>query len=228
MKSIVSILCSLALICAPLAEADNSHPVGMLASARAQINGTAGAAGSTIFAGDRIVSPEDASTAISLTGGSRLILANAGTLRMDATGNRPIAQLESGELAVLSHSVAPPLVEAAGTRITSRQGDAVYAVTVNGNRLQVTASRGEVAVEGAGRTVEVAEGRTLDATMAFPGRSDSNGGAPGAASRPLFTFQTVVLLSIAALAGAALAVAIKSLLRNCRSTTVSPSTVRCD
>lgn len=231
-KSILATLCSIALVCAPLAEAASSETLGMLNSnVPTNVNGTMTPSGATLFAGDRIVSTDGASRAVSMIGGSRLILAGSGTLKIERIGKQPAAKLENGTMAVLSRVAAPILVEVAGTRITSAKGDAVYAVTVNGNSLQVMASKGEVAVEGAGRTIEVGEGKTLDATMSPPDGSDSGKRDPAPAATGgyagFFTFERVVLIATAAAAAASLGIAIKSLLRTCR-VTGSPSTVTCD
>ncbi len=230
-KSILATLCSMLLVYASLAESATSAAIGTLSSdGRAELNGTVTTAGATIFAGDRIVNPDKASTALSLTGGSRLILAGLGSLQMKETGGHPTARLESGRLAVLSHANAPIVVEAAGTRIHGVNGDAVYAVTVSGNNLQVIASKGGAEVEGAGRTVQVSAGNTLDARMLPADSNNGDSGAPGAASEGalrFFTFERVVIIATAGASAAALGAAIKSLLRTCR-VTGSPSTVSCD
>jgi len=221
------------LVYAPLAESVNSRDIGTVSSSGvAQVNGTAVPTGTTIFAGDRIVNPEVSNAALNLRGGSRLILTGAGSLQIEPNTNEPSARLDKGSLAVLTHASSPVTVEAAGTRITGGGGDAVYAVTVDGNNLQITANKGRAEVEGADRTLEVPEGKTLIAKMMPPEPREPQVGAPPAASGGnmgrFFTFEHVVIILAAAGAATALALAIRDLNRTCRVTSASPSTVTCD
>jgi hypothetical protein len=232
-KSILAALCSMMLVYAPLAEPASSSAIATLSSnGNARINGALVSPGSTVFAGDRLVNPENANTVLSMTGGSRILIVGSGSMRVEESTGQPVARLENGEIAVLSHANAPVVVGAAGTRITSGAPEAAYAVTVSGNNLQVMSTKGEVDVEGAGRTIEVSEGKTLYATMTPPSASsDSQQGPPAAASggwaATFFTFDHVILIATAAAAAAALGIAIKSLLRTCKATG-SPSRVTCD
>jgi len=231
-KSMVAILCSVLLVFAPVAESANSRAIARLsATGTAQVNGVVAPAGTSIFAGDRIVNADDSNTALSLTGGSRLILTGAGTLDLELSSSQPGAKLDMGRLAVLTRASAPITVEAAGTRITGGGGDAVYAVSVDGNNLQVTASMGRAEVEGAGRTVEVPEGKTLMAKMMPPEPRDPQGSAsPGGSGgvSGLFTFKNIMIIAVVAGAATAVALAIRDLTKSCNgSTTVSPSTVPC-
>jgi ferric-dicitrate binding protein FerR (iron transport regulator) len=230
-KSILATLCSILLAYVSFAEQSNSQAMALLSSnGPAQVNGHATSSGAAIFAGDRVVSPDGASTVLSMTGGSRLILAGSGALHVGKTAGQAIARLENGSLAVLNRAGAPVVIEAAGTRISGGKGDSVYSVTVNGNNLEVMASKGETAVEGAGRTIEVGEGKTLKATMSPSNSADPQQSPPPAATGgygSFFTFERVVLIASAAVSAVALGIAIKSLVRTCRATG-SPSTVHCD
>ena len=233
-KSVLATLCSVLLVYAPLAESANSRAIGTLSSAGGtQVNGTITPIGTTIFAGDRIINPDGSSTGLTLSGGSRLVFTGAGSVLIEQSTSQPTARLEKGSLAVLTNASAPLAVEAAGTRITGGGADAVYGVTVDGNNLQVTASKGKAEVEGAGRTVEVPEGKTLLAKMMPPEPRGPQVGAPPAASGGgvgrFFTFEHIILILAAAGAATGLALAIRDLNRTCRvNTTVSPNTVTCD
>jgi len=232
LKSVIAMLCSVLLVYAPLAESASSRGLGMLGSTNnAQINGTVAPTGTTIYAGDRIVNPDNSNAALFLTGGSRLILTGAGSLQMEPTSGQPSAKLENGSLAVLTHSSAPVAVEAAGTRITGGNADAVYAVAVDGNKLQVTASKGKAEVQGADRTVEVPEGKTLIAEMMPPEPREPQVGAPPAASgggaTRFFTFKNIMIIVAAAGAITVLVLAIKEVNKTCRPKG-SPATFTCD
>src|SRR5215472_9136075 len=232
LKSVIATLCSLLLVYAPLAESASSRGLGTLSSAsNAQINGTAAPTGTTVYAGDRIVNPDSSNAALFLTGGSRLILTGPGSLQMEPTSGQPSARLDNGSLAVLTHASAPVAVEAAGTRITGGNADAVYAVAVDGNKLQVTASKGKAEVQGADRTVEVPEGKTLIAEMMPPEPREPQVGAPPAASgggaTRFFNFKNIMIIVAAAGSITALALAIREVNKTCRLTG-SPSTVTCD
>ncbi|MBV9181609.1 MAG: hypothetical protein JO356_09870 [Acidobacteria bacterium] len=231
-KSMLATLCALLLIYAPLAESASPRALGTLSAVgTTEVNGNLTRTGTSIFPGDHIVNQDASSTAVSLEGGSRLILTGTGALEMEKSASQPTAKLEKGSIAVLTHASAPVALEAAGTRITGGSDDAVYAVTVNGNDLEVTSSKGKAEVEGAGRTVEVPEGKTLLAKMTPPFPREPQTGAPPAASGGgagrFFTFEHIVIIAAAAGAATALALAIKDLNRTCK-VTGSPSTVTCD
>lgn len=237
-KSTLALVCSLLLVYAPLVEAANSRGMGMLTTAgTTQVNGVVAPTGTTIFAGDRVINAEGANAAVSISGGSRLILIASGSLQMSEADGHPTARLEKGSLAVLNHAAAPVAVEAAGTRITGAANDSVYAVTVDGNDLRVVASKGNAEVEGAGRTVEVPEGKTLVAKMMAPDppgpQETPQTGAPPAASGGgagrFLNFKNVLLMVTAAGALAGLAIAVKDLTRTCKvNTSTSPFSVNCD
>src|SRR5215475_12986502 len=118
-RSMLATFCSLLLVYVPLAESASSRGIGTLSSATAaEVNGTNAPTGTTIFAGDRIVNTDTSNTALSLTGGSRLILTGAGALQMEPATSQPSAWLEKGSIAVLTNASTPVAVKAAGTRIT--------------------------------------------------------------------------------------------------------------
>src|SRR5260370_9198015 len=128
-KSILGTLCSILLVDVSVAQQSSPQAIGRLNSnGTARVNGTAAPSGAKIFVGDHVVSSDGASTALSMSSGSRLILAGPGALQMGRVGEQLTARLENGSLAVLSRASAPIVIEAAGTRISGGKGDAVYAI----------------------------------------------------------------------------------------------------
>jgi hypothetical protein len=164
------------------------------------INGINAVTGSSVFAGDRIATQHDSTASLALSGGRRLILVESSSMQVTNSGGEFTAALDHGRLAIMSPATAPQLVEARGTLIVPGKSDTVYAVQLNGNSLTVTANKGTVAVEAIERTVEVPEGKTLEATLAPalpPGTPQ--GGAISAVSSHLLTYIviTAVVLAVA-------------------------------
>ncbi len=184
----------------------------------AEINGANAVTGASVFSGDRIVSHSNSTATLALKGGSRVVLVGAGAVQIKASEGYLTARLEQGKAAFLSNASAPIVVEAGGTRTVAGKKGGVFLVALNGNQLEVTAHQGDAEVEAGNRTVEVAEGKTLRATLdPSPGAPNSGGGS---------NFAIIALGTSLALSGSALGLALANLSTGCK--TVSPSTVGCE
>lgn len=193
----------------------------------AEINGARTPKGGTVFVGDRIVTQSGASASLALTRGSQLILTESSSLQMKEIEGQTGALLDRGALAVLSRSAAAPVViEAAGARIRTGKGGAIYAVTVAGEKLEVFAKTGTLEVEAADRTVAVREGETLEATMAAAPPPQGPAGA-GSTSPLASKFDKVLILVGVAAGVAALVIAVRALDKTCTGTP-SPFKVSCN
>ena len=220
-KAILATLCSLLLVYAPVAGAGTPTALGKLDSkGPTDVNGTAASTGTTVFPGDRITTQREASASLSLASGSQLTLAASSSLQMKDSGGQPAAKLERGGVAVLSRASAPVVVEAGGARVHASNGGGVFAVILDGNNLKVLASKGAAKVEAANRTVEVGEGKMLEAAMA---PQQPAGDQPS----EMGTFELVLLSASAAAAFVALGIAVKKLTESCTGT-ASPFKVTCD
>ena len=222
-KAVLAMLCSVLLVSLPAAEGGTSAAMGKLdPNGSTEVNGTVVPGGTTIFAGDRIVTREDATAMVSLAGGSQLILVGAGALQMIGGGQQSTVSLSRGGLAVLSRASMPVAVEAGGVRIHAGSASAVYAVTIDGINLKVIANKGSAEVEAADRTVTVTEGKTLEATLAPP-QGPAGAGAAGEEGE----FLKILIITSAAASITALVIAAKKLTETCRGTP-SPFSVTCD
>jgi hypothetical protein len=221
-KLILATLCSLLLVYAPVAGAGRPTALGKLDSkGPTEVNGAATSTETTVFPDDRITTQREASASLSLASGSQLTLAASSSLQMKDTGGQSAAKLERGGVAVLSRASAPVVVEAGGVRVHASNGGGVFAVILDGNNLKVLASKGAAKVEAANRTVEVGEGKMLEAAMA-PQQPVGEG-----ALSEMGTFELVLLSASAAAAFVALGIAVKKLSESCTGTP-SPFSVTCD
>lgn len=222
-KMFLATLCSWLLINASLVWAADPVAMGKLdTKGSAEVNGTLAPAEITLFAGDRIVTREDATAMVSLTGGSQLILVGPGALQMIGGGRQSTVSLSRGELAVLSRASMPVAVEAGGVRIHAGNAGAVYAVTIDAINLKVIASKGSAEVEAGDRAVTVTEGKTLEATLAPP-----QGPAGARPSGEVSKFMKILIITSAAASITALVIAVKKLTESCQGTP-SPFSVTCN
>jgi len=219
-RSLAAIGLSLLLVYVPAAPADPAAAVGLIAtSGRAEINGTAAPAETTLFSGDRIATWKETMSSLRLSGGDQIFLPSLTTAQVQGTGDQLEVTLERGAVAVRNLSGQRVVVQANGTRIQTAQPGGIYEVAINGTVLKVLARRGTALVKGSNRTVEVKEGRIMEATTS-PGPFAS--GALG----PLWT---VVLVAGAAAGFVGLALGITATTRSQpqECTVVSPDRISC-
>jgi ferric-dicitrate binding protein FerR (iron transport regulator) len=217
-QAILAALCSILLVSLPTAEAGTPRAMGSLdTNGPTRVNGTVVPADTTIFVGDRIETPEDATASLSLTGGSHLTLGASSSLRIKNSSGETALVLDRGSLDILSRARAPIFLDAAGARLYAAKGDAAFAVAVEGNKLEVVARTGTVEAEAADRTVEVGAGKTLEATLA-PAQSSTGAGSSA-------KWETVIIVLTAAGVGAAVGLGIRGS-KTCRET-ASPFSLEC-
>ncbi len=221
-KALLAVLCSALLLYAPVAAQADPAAMGKInTKGPTAVNGLAVPAEASLFTGDRIVTEKDASASVVLVTGGRLLVAGSSSVVLRDGPNQLTAALDRGAVGVFSRGDKPVTTEAAGTRIHAAQPGGFYEVAVNGNAVRVVAVKGAATVEGANRTVEVAEGKTLDATMAP---------APPDVAAGLSTFEkAVIFLSAGAgLTGLGLGIAAIERAKPEDCTVVSPSnTISC-
>jgi ferric-dicitrate binding protein FerR (iron transport regulator) len=217
-QAILVTLCSVLLVSLPAAGGGTPAAMGSLdTNGPTRVNGTVVPASTTIFVGDRIDTPEDATAALSLTGGSHVTLAASSSLRTTNSGGETALVLDRGSLDILSRARAPIFLDAAGARLYVTKGDAAFAVAVEGNKLEVVTSIGTVEAEAADRTVEVGTGKTLEATLA-PAQGPTEAGTSA-------KWETVIIVLTAAGVGAAVGFSLRGS-KTCRET-ASPSSLEC-
>lgn len=225
-KAMLVMLLSAALVCAPVSPAGTAAAVGKVTTkGAAELNGAAAPAETTVFNGDRISTREKAVATLWLTGGDQLFLTeqSAGRLSRDQADARTEMALERGGLVLMSRGAQPVSVLAAGLRIVP-SGAGIFEIVVQGNTLKVAARKGSARVTASNRSVDVPEGKTLDATV------DPPQGPAGAAA--LTTMERVAIFTglAAGLVGLTLgAIAIsRPNPSDCKATgAVSPFTITC-
>jgi ferric-dicitrate binding protein FerR (iron transport regulator) len=221
---VVAMLC-VALVYAPVEMDAASAVAKMNTRGTAEVNGAVAPAESSVFSGDRITTRSEAAVALSLPGGDQVFLPEKSAAKVRQDGATVLLALESGGAIVVSRSAKPPMIEAIGVRIEPA-GAGIYEIALRGTALKVAARKGTAKVVASNRTMEVPEGKTLDATVAPPPQ-----GQAGAAAG-LSALQTGVLVAgvVAGVVGLTLgAVAFsRATPEDCRVTgTTSPFTITC-
>lgn len=220
-QATLAILCSLLLAYEPVTGAGAKTTLGrMNVHGPVKVNGAAVTAETTVFAGDRVTTAPGSRASLSLAGGGQLVPLGASSFQMRHSGDRLTAALAEGGLAVLSHARTPIFVEVAGARIHPPKDGGFFVLTVNGNSLRVVARKGALAVEAADRTVEVPEGKAIEASMATPAQQPEGAGA----TKGLSTFAKVAIVLAVAGAIAGIAVGLNS---GDDCNVVSPSRIQC-
>jgi len=219
-QATLAILCSLLLAYEPVTGAGAQTLGSMKVQGLVKVNGAAVAAETTVFAGDRVTTASGSRASLSLTGGGQVVPLGASSFQMKHSGEQLTAALAEGGLAVLSHARTPVLVEAAGARIHPPEEGGFFVLTVNGDSLRVVARKGALSVEAGDRTVEVPEGKALEAKMAPPPQGPQGAGSGGGLST--FAKVAIVLVVVGAITG--IAVALNSG-DDCKA--VSPNQIQC-
>lgn len=166
------------------------------------VNGMPGIGGGSIFSGDRIYTQTRSVAAISLTSGGEVIQAGPGTLIVRDGGSKIMTiAVEAGKAAVLSRGAVPVEVQAEGVRIVPRREGAVYIIEISGQKLSVTALKGNAEIKASNKTVEVREGMVCEADL-----DTSTAGASGRSSALSMSITKFSVVSAAVVSAAAISV----------------------
>ena len=171
-KAILAMLCTALLVYVPIAEpASTAAPMlgQVMAKGDLKINGAATPSGGTIFSGDEVGTGVNAIAELVFSDSNKVFLPQMSAVALSSDAGQVIVQLKQGSLAVLSKSAAPVLIETSGVRVKpASNSPIVMEVAALGNSFKVVMRRGTAVVETADKTVEVPEGKELDATAAPP------------------------------------------------------------
>lgn len=187
-KVFAAMLSVASLVCAPVAEPATAPMLGqVMAKGNLKINGTATPSGGTIYSGDEVGTGTNTVAELALNGDNKVLLPQTSAVVLNNRAAQVIVMLKEGSLAVLSRSSSPVFIDANGARIRPAANAAiVMEVAVVGNSLKVVMRRGSAEVETANKTIEVAEGKELDATTA-----PSSPQAPVAGRSALVTWELI-------------------------------------
>lgn len=149
-----------------------------------RINAVTTPSGATIFPGDKVNTEANSIAEITLSGGNKVLLPESSGVVLNQDGSQVTVNLTQGALAVLSKSSVPTFIEANGALIRPAADTAVVLeVAVHDNVLKVLARRGSATVETADKTLEVNEGKELDATLAPAAPQGVAGASPAGRSK---------------------------------------------
>jgi ferric-dicitrate binding protein FerR (iron transport regulator) len=229
----IALVLSLLLVTLPVLPAEPPAAVGKLTTrGAAEVNGTALPNEATVFSGDRLATQKDSAMALSLGAGNQVFFPELTRARLERNGNETKVSLERGALAVVSRSGNVPVVETSGVRIqTAGLSPAIFEVAVSGTSLKVLVRAGTMRVIAADRTVEVPEGKMLEATMTPAQPAPQAAPAGTGMTSGLSTIQVIAIAGSLAVGLTGLALGAVALTRpnpqDCKIVGSSPATIKC-
>jgi hypothetical protein len=228
-KMCLAMFLTLMLVSAPILPAEPSAALGKISGrGMAEVNGTALPGEATLFSGDQISTRKESAVALSFGGGDQIFLPELSRARIERAGAGTRLALDFGALAAIRRSTNLPVVMAGGVRIeASGNTPAAFEVALNGTALKVFARLGSVRVTGANKTVEVPEGKTMEATTAAV---PPTAPAAAAASGLSWLQTTAIVVGLAAgITGLGLGIAAvtRPNPKNCTISNSSPATLVC-
>ena len=221
---LVVVSCVLAGWSPQLAALDGATALGQISiKGEATLNGVDAIGGASVFSGDRVTTRKGATASVSMKGGDVLVLGELTSVEVvDAQGEITVP-LGGGQLEYISGPELPIVVRVGGTRIVPQGRGGVYAVALQGDTLRVTAHKGSAKLESANGRVQIAEGKTLVATIEKLQQGDGKSGASGSnTGRSKGRVVEYVITAAGVAGGAGLALALVRANSGCA---VSPSNV---
>ncbi len=228
-KMCFAMFLSFMLVTLPVLPADPSAALGKITGrGGAEVNGSALPGEATLFSGDQISTRKESAVALSFGGGDQIFLPELTRVRVERTGAGTRIALDSGALAAIRRSTNLPVVMAGGVRVEATgKSPTAFEVALNGAALKVFARLGSVRVTAANKTVDVPEGKTLEATTAAV---PPTAPAVAAASGLSWLQTTAIVVGLAAgITGLGLGIAAISRPnpKDCTISTSSPATLVC-
>ncbi len=189
----------------------------------ATLNGVDAIGGASVFSGDRVTTRKGATASVSMKDGDELVLGELTSVEVvDAQGEIAVP-LGGGQLEYISGPELPIVVRAGGTEIVPQGRGGVYAVALQGDTLRVTAHKGSAKLESVNGRVQIAEGKTLVATIEKLQQGDGKSGESGSnTGRSKGRVVEYVITAAGVAGGAGLALALVRANSGCA---VSPSNV---
>jgi ferric-dicitrate binding protein FerR (iron transport regulator) len=165
-KSLLAVLLMIALVCEPAVSA--TPALGqVIVKGQATVNGLVTSSGTTVFSRDQVTTETNSVAELVLNGGNRVLMSQSSAVTLRHDSSQVIVNLKQGALAVVSKDNSSPIIEANGVLIKPAADTAVVLeVAVHANSLRVLARRGSATVVASDQSIEVAEGKELDATTA--------------------------------------------------------------
>lgn len=189
----------------------------------ATLNGVDAIGGASVFSDDRVATRKGATASVSMKDGDVVVLGELTSIEVvDAQGEITVP-LGGGQLEYISGPELPIVVTVGGTRIVPQGRGGVYTVTLHGNTVDVTARKGSAKLESANGNVQIAEGKTLVATIGTVQQGNEKSGVKGSGTgRSKGRVVEYVITAAGVAGGAALALALVRANSGCA---VSPSNV---
>lgn len=200
LKSLVVLTLTMALAAEP---AVGTMPMlgQVIVKGQAKVNGVVTPSGTNVFPGDRLATGADSVAELALAGGGKILLSGSSAVVLRQDANHTVVKLREGALAILSKSSSPVIIEANGARIRPAAGaPVVLEIATRGNSLKVLARRGSATVEAANKSLEVPEGKELDATVAASSGQLPHGSPAGRNRLTTWVFIAAVAASFTGLA----------------------------
>jgi ferric-dicitrate binding protein FerR (iron transport regulator) len=166
LKSLLAALLTIALICEPAVSAPS--PLGqVIVKGQAKVNKLVASSGTTIFSGDQVSTEANSVAELVLNGGNGVLLSQSSAVTLSGEASQVIVSLRQGALALVSKNNSVPIVEGNGVLIKpAADMTTVIEVAVRADSLRVLARRGSAIVVASDQSIEIPEGKELDATTA--------------------------------------------------------------
>lgn len=195
-KGILALLCAGLLVYSPLpqsASAAATPTLGqVIAKGDLKINGATTPSGATVYSGDEVETGTNAEAELVFPG-EKVLLPQTSAVALNNEAGQVIVNLKQGSLAVLTKSASPVFIDANGVRIKPAANTAiVMEVAVVGNSFKVLMRRGSAAVETSSKTLNVPEGKELDATTAPDPAPTASQQVPAGGTSSLATWELIV------------------------------------
>ena len=165
-KSLLAVLLTIGLICEPVLSAP-PFLGQVFVNGQARVNESVAPSGTTIFSGDQVSTEANSVAELVLNGGNGVLLSQSSAVTLSRDASQVIVRLRQGALALMSKNNSVPIIEGNGVLIKpAADMTAVIEVAVRANSLRVLARRGSAIVVASDKSIEVPEGKELDATTA--------------------------------------------------------------
>lgn len=165
-KGLLALVCSFLMVCQPVWGAPPPVPIGRVSGGGpVQLNGIAAPTGTIVYAGNRIETGAAGVSYIALSHGGRLVIGASSSALITKNPKSISVKLDRGVLGAVSEAKTPIVVTAAGVIVRTKQAKGVYEVALEGTSLKVLADHGTAIAEAPSRTVEVPQGKEMDAAV---------------------------------------------------------------
>jgi hypothetical protein len=196
-KGLLAMLCSMLMAFQPVFGTPAAQFLGtMNGSGPLELNGITVPTGTLVYSGNRIETSPQGSGYMALAQGGRIILGQSTSAQVVDSSEGYWVRLDHGVIGAVSSAKAPIVITAGGITVRTKKATGTFEVSLNGSSLKVVARHGSALVVEGNRTIEIPEGKAIDATV-----GPSSGTVAGGSHTLLITGITVAAVAGGVLGG---------------------------